>query len=99
PNRYILSFPTRRSSDLQCGGVKGFPEPIGFIHAADGEESRGHVADRSGSDVGVAPDFRAVQVNHGRVVAGHPGVEGSDVGGTGEDRKSTRLNSSHRTIS
>src|SRR5207248_11186186 len=48
--------------------------------------------------LGIDPD--RVNVNGGAVALGHPiGASGARILGTLVDRKSTRLNSSHRTIS
>src|SRR5438309_5884733 len=74
PQRCLLSFPTRRSSDL-------------LLQRAEQERSgpHGRVAQPEAGDVrGLC----------GRLAAVHPAL-----GGPGGDRKSTRLNSSHSSIS
>src|SRR5207248_10773253 len=90
----LHSFPTRRSSDLEplflldyiaCGEV--VPEKVAEIGA------------------GIADGCRAAGCALlGGETAEHPGMMSAheyDIAGTGVgiDRKSTRLNSSHRTIS
>src|SRR5207245_6774718 len=82
------SFPTRRSSDLALGKEHGdirVPEP-GLSHQVDGG-----VDLRSGL---VEPEDGRVPGTH---LFDHQLV--IDVAAAGEDRKSTRLNSSHGSIS
>src|SRR5207248_4828969 len=87
----LHSFPTRRSSDLRSVACR-----VGGVH-------RERVA--TGGQSGVAPRTRA-RGSRARVqlaTEGRAGLARAEGEGRrrliGEDRKSTRLNSSHRTIS
>src|SRR5207248_10565627 len=96
PHRYLPPFPTRRSSDLAGRRVvRGRPRsrrnphpwPRGDArasHRGGGEGSRG-----CGTPARLSVEVRAVEVAEAVLV-------GREVR---RDRKSTRLNSSHRTIS
>src|SRR5207248_10476376 len=91
-HRYLRSFPTRRSSDLQGGAdmrkASGLrPQASGLLLIAllllAAAPAHAQIAAAIGKPL-PAPDLPAGTVSV-RIVAG--------------DRKSTRLNSSHRTIS
>src|SRR3546814_15007231 len=83
-----LSFPTRRSSDLR--GPHRRPRIL-----AREETGVQNLDDHIGGQPG---DERDDDVRHDRAVGGGelaPDEKGSGEGGGTEDRKSTRLNSSH----
>src|SRR5699024_11593487 len=91
PHRALHSFPTRRSSDLgiELGLDRSvIPYPDEDVTAAFTGQVVGHRADRLTDDVQV--------LDHPFELQG-AGLLGSQFGG--EDRKSTRLNSSHVSIS
>src|SRR5207248_8501240 len=81
----LLSFPTRRSSDLIAGRVRH-----GAVVSLSPLHPRAHVAVRVAAAAHHRPALSRVSgvLDGDRALGGDPG-----------DRKSTRLNSSHRTIS
>src|SRR5947207_12434714 len=91
PNLTLLSFPTRRSSDLQplqlrlAGAALDCERPLA--------DRRQHLLGRQdlARDIRLAEPFEPAQCQHQRVNL----ASGELV----EDRKSTRLNSSHTVIS
>src|SRR5205807_6144403 len=91
PPRALPSFPTRRSSDLVVPGLQ--PEARGQDSQDEAEGER-H-ADRGEGEPPPAarPEMLREEV-HAHVPAGEQHVGAAD-----EDRKSTRLNSSHLVIS
>src|SRR5207248_11711754 len=91
-HRSVLSFPTRRSSDL---GVGERERGAGHERAiADGSRAAVGVdaAEREGASAGFGQTVRVAAV-------ANRAADGQGVRVDGQDRKSTRLNSSHRTIS
>src|SRR5207248_11179579 len=90
-----LSFPTRRSSDLQAQGVVAV---VGDVLEAQ-HDLLAHVSAQVNvfvePAIGVHARLLRALAGVGVAVAGAVGVGGGRV----LDRKSTRLNSSHRTIS
>src|SRR5207248_6257701 len=92
PPRHLPSFPTRRSSDLILQG--GFDEPPDEAarHTRTGQQERpsGHAEQvvRAGCHGDVASQAAVA-----------PCVRERSRQEPSQDRKSTRLNSSHRTIS
>src|SRR5207248_10270762 len=99
PNQHLHSFPTRRSSDLWASAslaekqdnaiqrVAQFRIKRGIIRAADGTVLAVNVRRKVGG-----------QTLYFRTYPTH-GLFAQLVGYSTQDRKSTRLNSSHRTIS
>src|SRR5690606_41826666 len=86
--RTLHSFPTRRSSDL---AHRLHPAPRQRGHDVQGEADEGHAQPAVHDEVGVNGLEPAVREH---------GVEGGSLPPCGaEDRKSTRLNSSHVKIS
>src|SRR5699024_12827829 len=86
PSTVLLSFPTRRSSDLQ------HRLPLVTGHGDHGLEGA----------VGVGEHQHAALLLRGRLERGGERVIAAEGGGRGDlprDRKSTRLNSSHVSIS
>src|SRR5437879_2167900 len=91
-HRYLLSFPTRRSSDLQADPAHGHDL---FRRWRAGLDGRGVQRDARGDPPG-GP--RGPPRGRRRFGDGNP-TEGAFGGAHALDRKSTRLNSSHRCIS
>src|SRR5207248_9863361 len=93
----VASFPTRRSSDLQrttldhSQGVAALAAGLATQLVHEGA----HQKDPTSPDTQLA----GVEVRDRRDVERIALVEQRDLDGVGQDRKSTRLNSSHRTIS
>src|SRR5207248_4645048 len=93
---HLHSFPTRRSSDLSAAR-------LGVGNRQPGGSGRDHRRPRARDVYGDFAPVAHVQGGSG----GHPGAalrpeDGAAAPGGGgfqKDRKSTRLNSSHRTIS
>src|SRR5690348_17991639 len=81
--RDLHSFPTRRSSDLSLDAAKDFPGAL--IGSGAGTD---HLS--PGADVTVDDVIRAYEEQCAAV---------EKLGGDRQDRKSTRLNSSHPSIS
>src|SRR5690606_40506575 len=95
-HRYLLSFPTRRSSDLERADHEEAIEPErGVDEGGAGERDGGgqHAEQHRGP--------LAQPLDHGGDEEGLAGGEAEAEGAEGEaeDRKSTRLNSSHVKIS
>src|SRR5207244_13243279 len=92
----LLSFPTRRSSDLSSRPAPHPPLPSPFIRPDAGASSRGHEWGRK----------RVVEDESPREGGGEPPLKTCADGlshrlssSERRDRKSTRLNSSHQIIS
>src|SRR5439155_23176660 len=89
-NRYLHSFPTRRSSDLPCPFREDYeapPEPV----------EREHAAEREVEPVEAGPlEVASQQDQPGENVVRH---DEHPPPARRPDRKSTRLNSSHVAIS
>src|SRR5207249_10936673 len=99
PHLYLLSFPTRRSSDLDSAerAWKALDEMPTVVQAGSKKIGRGISSNMSGYGVpgnAAACDIEIQQ--DGRVVIS---IGVCDIGGGQRDRKSTRLNSSHVSIS
>src|SRR5690606_41047395 len=83
--RPLPSFPTRRSSDLRADRPPAIERPSDVV---DGDQLPvGHL------------EHPVTVVEHVSVVGDHDGGDSVLVGFSGQDRKSTRLNSSHVKIS
>src|SRR5437867_6634017 len=82
---YLPSFPTRRSSDLDLLGIPWIQAP------AEGEAQASAMARTGVAYAAASQDFDSLLFGSPRLV--------KNLAITGRDRKSTRLNSSHRTIS
>src|SRR5207248_9135151 len=96
--RHLPSFPTRRSSDL------GVPDTLDVSHVHEAAPSAfpngAHVAEvEIDPETGGVAVVKYTMVNDFGTVINPLMVEGQSHGGVMQDRKSTRLNSSHRTIS
>src|SRR5207248_10800644 len=93
--RGLHSFPTRRSSDLEL--VLGILEHVGDAPGrADVPRDRGQCAREHEAEGGLP---RSVRADDRDELAASHGDGRLRERRTGRDRKSTRLNSSHRTIS
>src|SRR5207249_11148045 len=95
PNRHLHSFPTRRSSDLKGahGGAFGRGEEAAIDPAHDEKEEGGHRPHVLERQQALAPARALAGRTRGGIAPGHV------LDGAAEDRKSTRLNSSHVSIS
>src|SRR5207248_7101372 len=94
PHRQLHSFPTRRSSDLEAARAAGAVLVERFGGPVSGLRSKS-----SATDLVSEADERAEHTIVGYLRARRPddGIIAEE--GSEADRKSTRLNSSHRTIS
>src|SRR5207249_10268121 len=88
--RDLHSFPTRRSSDLRTGGHRQFWPPVsdGAPPVRSGGALRSGHLRRQYGERGLGSALESAQARDPRAR-----------GGPAEDRKSTRLNSSHVSIS
>src|SRR5207248_10890393 len=99
PSRHLHSFPTRRSSDLTawCAGDFGSQPAPNHSEELSGVVERCSKAGQSGTSR-PSPHYSARTERLDSRCAGEVVIQDS-ADRFGIDRKSTRLNSSHRTIS
>src|SRR5205814_10702879 len=96
---FLLSFPTRRSSDLRYKTVSWFVYVVRLRDEVDSSHRGRIVQGMAAKGIACGRYFPPIHLQPAYVGLPHPPLPISELAGARTDRKSTRLNSSHLGIS